>query len=656
MATWSSGLFAQATTDNIYDLDKDSVFQKLQSNSGQPDDIPVREFPTSIAELDKLNMDDPTDRVLFFRTAWYIVKGEHVDQALPDSLLYRMMENSNILNVLKAQLDRKFQEMDTDQFNIDITTTTEEGETTQTPGENGFKSNEVNRKRFLEAFRERVAGKSTELSDSLTLELAEHSNIIGTFLNNIEDKFKDNHIKVENLNDSLQYKNKRRITPDQNINIFGWHPYWVGSAYRSYNFELLSIISYFSYDVDPSTGGVRNADAIADWNNTEMVEMAHEKGSKVLLTVTNHGTLNNEVFFNSRPLVQQNVIDNVIQLIEAKNADGININFENIPKGYKKQFSYFVRNFAEQLRGRDDSMMVTLTLPAFDDNNAYDIPFLRQDVDLFVIMGYDFHINNGNVPAAVAPLFAEGTNEGRKDVALSVNEYLDKGVPSANLLLGLPYYGAMWQVADGNSGFVRNMTYREIREKYDGETLFYDSTVTANYYIIGDESSVDDYKVIWFDDEQSLRNKYDWIVDNKIGGLGIWALGYDNGYNELWSAIDDKFTEYNIPKTTIWPVTLIRTIRKHSNIIIICLAFILISLFVGFASSLADWKVREVLFQTKFLRLFYAGLLFLLAIVLLISLGYLPPMIILVVVGLVVGLIITMLVTNYINKVYSRRP
>lgn len=28
-----------------------------------------------------------------------------------------------------------------------------------------------------------------------------------------------------------------------------------------------------------------------------------------------------------------------------------------------------------------------------------------------------------------------------------------------------------------------------------------------------------------------------------IGGIGIWALGYDDGYSELWNAISDFMTE-----------------------------------------------------------------------------------------------------------------
>jgi hypothetical protein len=37
--------------------------------------------------------------------------------------------------------------------------------------------------------------------------------------------------------------------------------------------------------------------------------------------------------------------------------------------------------------------------------------------------------------------------------------------------------------------------------------------------------------------------KYDWIKKNKLGGVGIWALGYDNGYSDLWDILAEKFSE-----------------------------------------------------------------------------------------------------------------
>jgi hypothetical protein len=38
-----------------------------------------------------------------------------------------------------------------------------------------------------------------------------------------------------------------------------------------------------------------------------------------------------------------------------------------------------------------------------------------------------------------------------------------------------------------------------------------------------------------------LSHKYQFAIDNQLSGVGLWALGYDEGYNELWGALSDKF-------------------------------------------------------------------------------------------------------------------
>ena len=50
----------------------------------------------------------------------------------------------------------------------------------------------------------------------------------------------------------IQPQNKGIVTPPTQsacsleYDVYGWHPYWVGTAYNDYDFSLLSTFSYFS--------------------------------------------------------------------------------------------------------------------------------------------------------------------------------------------------------------------------------------------------------------------------------------------------------------------------------------------------------------------------------------------------------------------------
>ena len=49
--------------------------------------------------------------------------------------------------------------------------------------------------------------------------------------------------------------------------VFGWHPYWNGDAFKKYRYNLLSTISYFSYDINPENGLYNDEQAIEDWKS-----------------------------------------------------------------------------------------------------------------------------------------------------------------------------------------------------------------------------------------------------------------------------------------------------------------------------------------------------------------------------------------------------
>ena len=55
-----------------------------------------------------------------------------------------------------------------------------------------------------------------------------------------------------------------------------------------------------------------------------------------------------------------------------------------------------------------------------------------------------------------------------------------------------------------------------------------------------------DHKVwrqAYYEDVRSLGLKYDFIKEKNLRGVGIWALGYDGSYPELWDLLEEKFTK-----------------------------------------------------------------------------------------------------------------
>ena len=56
------------------------------------------------------------------------------------------------------------------------------------------------------------------------------------------------------------------------------------------------------------------------------------------------------------------------------------------------------------------------------------------------------------------------------------------------------------------------------------------------YYVPSDGT----WRMVFIDDPKSLSYKYDFAKDKKLGGVGMWALGFDDG-PEMWTLLKEKF-------------------------------------------------------------------------------------------------------------------
>jgi spore germination protein len=343
------------------------------------------------------------------------------------------------------------------------------------------------------------------------------------------------------------YKKEHKL--DSTKKVFGWHPYWMGTAYLSYNFSLLSAVAYFSYEMDPSTGYYRS---VHDWRTTKLVDSAHAHQCKVLLSVTNFGSKNNAAFLSNKS-AQRTFINTLITLLRERNGDGVNIDFEDIPRSSRADLSNFIIDLSSSLRAARKDYLITIALPAIDFDYVYEIKQLNKYVDMFVIMGYEFYGQNSKVAGPVSPL-SSGTTWWPYNLETAVDEYIVSGITPSKLLLGLPYYGAEWQTTDLKfpskvEKFMRYPMYRNIKKEHGELLCCEDDDSKSMFHVYRDESNR--YRQIWYEDEKSLAKKYDWVANKNIGGVGIWALGYDNGYTELWELIAEKFAEKPKPPVPV---------------------------------------------------------------------------------------------------------
>lgn len=410
-----------------------------------------------------------------------------------------------------------------------------------------------------------------------------------------------------------------------NKEVFGWHPYWMGNAWENYSFELLSTITYFSYKLDPYTGSYSNPEQMEEWRTTAMIDSAKAKKTKVLLTVSSHGKRNNDMFLEDEGK-WNNLIDSLTSLVSVRKADGVDLNFEQLSYFKRRNFNRFVKLLRTQLDARITYVkpIISVTLPAVDSREIFDIDELDKYADLFVIMGYDYN-SGSQVQGAVAPLVSV------ENIGISLSNtlefYLGRGLAPDKTVLALPYYGSMWEgnIDEGgvvSSQFERKVTYREImnifNDKYieenNIEPILQRESMT-NYFNLNypDNTSFE----IWFDDAYTLGKKYDYALSKDLKGIGIWALGYDNGHVALWDLIEEKFAsdtieiENPIAQLEGYPFKASSYLLKNKKIILVASLFLLFAIVIALVITLNDWKVRDSIIRNLFHRVIFIVLIYL---------------------------------------------
>lgn len=229
------------------------------------------------------------------------------------------------------------------------------------------------------------------------------------------------------------YRSDNKISPKQNLTVMGWHPYWKGDTYKTYNYRLLTHLAYYGYEVNPFTGGYSSFNAIYEFVDTDLVQTAHLDSCKVLLTVSIRGYKDNSIFFTSESDVQNNLIDSLRSILIRSGADGIDLNFEGVPIEQKDNFIQFVKELSFAVREDNNNYVISMSVPIYDKDNVYDLPQLKPWIDLFVVNSFNFHIKPTELKEGpLAPLIA-------KDAPIRGTVCLYKLYTTLDQLLAVPF-------------------------------------------------------------------------------------------------------------------------------------------------------------------------------------------------------------------------
>jgi len=316
--------------------------------------------------------------------------------------------------------------------------------------------------------------------------------------------------------------------------VLGYYPYWV-SGYEYMRWDLLTTLAFFSLDADENG----NFTSLHGWPATGLVDLAHANGVRVVVTVVCFEKPDITSILSS-PTNRQNLIDNLLTQVSAGGADGVNIDFEGVSSTQRDNLVTFMGELTRAFHDAIPGSHISMASPAVDWSGAWDYDALADSSDGLMIMGYNYHWGGSSTTGPVAPL----SNWGTYNITWTVEDYLNKtGYDRDKIILGLPYYGLDWACDGPDPGAnttngSSNLFYHtdEAAARVYGKQR--EMAAYTPWYAYGADTT---WNQGWYDDEVSLGVKENYINQEDLAGMGIWALRYDAGHIALWNELEEHF-------------------------------------------------------------------------------------------------------------------
>ncbi len=334
--------------------------------------------------------------------------------------------------------------------------------------------------------------------------------------------------------------NQAPLTPHE---VFGFAPYWTLPQSTGFDVNGLTTIAYFSIGVN-ADGTL--AETGSGWNGYEsqafanLVTRAHAAGDRVVLTVNCFGqsTLNGLTSSQTAPATLSAAI---LKAIEAKNLDGVNIDFEGEGSADQVGLTNLITQVSAAVHAANPHYQVTMDTyasSAGDPDGFYNIKALAPAVDGFFVMAYQLNLEATTTPAS--PLTSSMFSD------LTTAEQYAAAVTPAKVILGVPYYGYDWPTNNGTmaataTGGATPITYGQVVAS--GHPIYWDAvtdTAWTSYEVNGQWH--EDY----FENPTSLYMATQMAQMFRLDGMGIWALGMDGNSPQMLAALDG-----NAPPTKI---------------------------------------------------------------------------------------------------------
>ena len=386
--------------------------------------------------------------------------------------------------------------------------------------------------------------------------------LLSIFLNNIKSSKSSIHPIANSfsvLNGNLSEFSKAKYS------VYGFLPYWSIENSKYIQMDKLTEIAYFSLSIGANGKITRILDDGAEepgytyWKKSktlkDLIQKAKTNNVRVALTVISHQDDVSEKFLNCQNCWKTFMKDLKSELNFHKISD-VNLDFEHrelVDSTVADKYTQFIKYVKTELGNeyKDSNVIVSSFADSFVKPRITKPKDIAKYADGLFIMAYDFNQPTSENAGPVSPIGGAGAAQ-EYDIKTMLNDYI-KNVPASKLILGVPYYGYNWVVnsqepnakrivGDDLIGFSQSQYYSDIIDlalDYKIEPKW--DEVGQNPFFNYISNSTGSMRQVYYENPKSIKIKYAMAKERNLKGVGIWALGYDKGYQDLWNLLGEEF-------------------------------------------------------------------------------------------------------------------
>lgn len=328
--------------------------------------------------------------------------------------------------------------------------------------------------------------------------------------------------------------------------IIGFQPFWLLDTTTTQYNQYVNTFTYFGLVLD--TNGkivklVNEQEEEPGWTTLRTKKLASQlqqaKNSNMKISLLLHLSDEEKILaLLSDPVTHaNNTIQEVAPIMKQYGFNDLNLDVESFTESSEENRKQFTQYVKEIKKGLDQNNLGTLTIEASPTvlikKYVIDLKHVSPYADFIVLMTYDFHYLGSYVTGPVAPINGAGTVR-EYDVETGIQEAI-KIIPAQKIILGIPFYGYEWETVSNTPGAAviplgaSTASYARIAKLLKDCTTCIkgiDKTSQEPYIIVPDKESTY-YRQIFYEDKTSFAKKLKLAQKYKLGGVALWALGYE---------------------------------------------------------------------------------------------------------------------------------